>query len=52
MRRATAYVPADPRRVVATLSDPEELWRKVMKWSLAAFLGTIVLLFLVVLLLG
>lgn len=34
------------------ITDPEELWKKVMKWSLAAFLATVILLLLVGLLFG
>lgn len=37
---------------MATISDPEELWQAVMKWSLAAFIGTVVVFLLVGLLLG
>lgn len=51
-RRASAYVPPARTAGVATISDPEELWRAVMKWSLAAFIGTIVVLLVVLVLAG
>lgn len=34
------------------ITDAEELWRKVVKWSLAAFLATVVLIVLIGLLFG
>lgn len=37
---------------MATLNDPEELWRKVIKWSIAAFVATVVVLLVVVVALG
>lgn len=32
---------------MAGVSDPQELWKRVMKWSLAAFLVTVALIVVV-----
>lgn len=40
---------APQRGHMSSITEPEELWRKVVKWSLAAFLVTFGLVVLVLL---